>query len=208
MSNAWKSAGFCTDCHNRDGHSFRSPKELIDLALSQGEIDSSLPFINREGLEALDPANSSLEEAFTKIEAIEDFYRISYPLVFLEERPKIDAAVEKLQEIARLTTFPRMEVTWETYPDQLGHNDSPGCWRCHGKLEATTGGQEGTVINQSCSSCHEAEAPVMVHPILGAENCLECHATGEAGATLMPDDEDHTACTDSGICTTCHLEPE
>ena len=48
----------------------------------------------------------------------------------------------------------------------------------------------------------------MVHPIEEAEDCLECHLTGEAGATLMPDDEDHAARTDSEICTTCHVEPD
>jgi len=198
----------CTDCHNRDGHIFHSPKELIDLALFQREIDSSLPFINREGLEALVSANSSLEEAFANIEAIKDFYRISYPLVYLEERPKIDAAVEELREITRLTTFSRMEVTHETYPNQLGHIDSPGCWRCHGELEATTGDQNGTVIDWSCSSCHEGNPSVMKHPIEGAEDCLECHLTGEAGATPMSNIQDHATPTDSEICTTCHVEPD
>jgi len=197
----------CTDCHNRDGHDFLSPIELIDLALFQGKIDSSLPFINREGLEALNSANSSLEETFAKIEAIKDFYRISYPMVYLDERPKIDAAVEELREIVRLTTFPRMEVTSETYPNQLGHDDSPGCWRCHGELEATTVGQEVTVIDRSCFSCHEGNPPVMKHPIEGAEGCIECHVTGEAGATLMSDIQDHAERTDSEICTTCHVEP-
>jgi nitrate/TMAO reductase-like tetraheme cytochrome c subunit len=144
----------CMDCHNRATHIFRSPEELIDIALTQGKIDSSLPFIKREGLKALDPPNPSLAQAIAKVEAIEEFYRVSYPEVYQEKKQAIDKAIEELKEIARLTTFPKMKVTWKTYIDNLGHQESPGCFRCHGKLVATTSEQKGKVIDANCNSCH------------------------------------------------------
>ncbi|MBI2831570.1 MAG: NapC/NirT family cytochrome c [Chloroflexi bacterium] len=147
----------CIDCHNRATHIFRSPNDLIDAALSQGMIDSSLPFIKREGLKALDPPNSSLAEAVAKIEAIKDFYRTSYPQVSKEKKAAIDRAVEQLKEVARLTTFPEMKVTWKSYLSNAGHQESPGCLRCHGKLTATSGPQKGTPVGINCESCHYFE---------------------------------------------------
>ncbi len=144
----------CMDCHNRATHIFRSPDELIDTALTQGKIDQDLPFIKREGLNALDPPNPSLDQAITKVEAVKEFYRTSYPQIYEEKEPALDAAIEELKEIARLTTFPDMKISWETYIDNSGHLESPGCFRCHGKLVATTGDQEGKIIDASCDSCH------------------------------------------------------
>lgn len=144
----------CMDCHNRATHIFRSPDELIDMALTGSKIDSTLPFIKREGLSALDPPNATLAQANSKVETIKEFYRTYYPLVYQEKKPAIDKAIEELKEIARLTTFPDMRVDWKTYIDNIAHQESPGCFRCHGKLEAVTGDQKGNVIDAGCNSCH------------------------------------------------------
>jgi nitrate/TMAO reductase-like tetraheme cytochrome c subunit len=147
----------CMDCHNRATHIFRSPEELIDQALAQGTIDADLPFIKREGLETLDPPNPSLEEATARVEAIKEFYRTSYPQVYQEKEQAVDEAITELKDIARLTTFPHMQITWETYIDNSGHTESPGCLRCHGKLVATTGEQIGSSVSIDCEACHYFE---------------------------------------------------
>ena len=147
----------CMDCHNRATHIFRSPGELIDMALIQAKIDKSLPFIKREGLNALDPPNSSLSQAFDKVEAIKEFYRTNYPEIYDEKESLIDVAIEELKEIAKLTTFSHMKVTWKTYVNNSGHKESPGCFRCHGKLVATADDQKGKVIDANCNSCHYFE---------------------------------------------------
>ncbi len=145
----------CIDCHNRATHVFQSPDTLVDTAMSQGRIDSSLPYIKREGLKALDPPNSTLDEAFENLDAIQNFYQDNYPQVYREKKGVIDAAIEELKGIARLTTFPDMKVSWNTYVDNTGHQDSPGCFRCHAKLVSTTGKQE--VVDADCNSCHYLE---------------------------------------------------
>ncbi len=147
----------CMDCHNRATHIFRSPEELIDMALARGKIDSSLPFIKREGLKTLDPPNSSLAQAIAKIEAIKEFYSTSYPHIYEEKELAIDEAIRELKEIARLTTFPDMKVSWKTYLDNIAHQESSGCFRCHGTLVATAGDQKGKVIDAGCDSCHYFE---------------------------------------------------
>jgi len=27
--------------------------------------------------------------------------------------------------------FPEMRVSWQAYPDNIGHKEFPGCFRCH-----------------------------------------------------------------------------
>jgi hypothetical protein len=145
----------CMDCHNRVTHIFRSPEELIDTAMVQGKIDDELPYIKRESMEALDPPNSSLDEAFINIAAIEDFYRISYPEIYDGKQQQLQGSLDQLREVARLTTFPHMNVTYETYLDNINHLESPSCMRCHGKLVATSGENIGMAIDVSCNLCHE-----------------------------------------------------
>ena len=50
-----------------------------------------------------------------------------------------------------------MKVTFGTYPDNLGHTTSAGCFRCHdGSLVA----KDGTTISADCESCHkQIDAP-------------------------------------------------
>jgi nitrate/TMAO reductase-like tetraheme cytochrome c subunit len=149
----------CIDCHNRATHIFQSPEELVDEALVQGKIDTDLPYIKRESVEALDPPNASLDEAYVKVKAITDFYRTNYPQVYSEKKEEIDKAIDELKEIARLTTFPFMKVTYETYLDNLDHIKAPSCMRCHGKLIATSGEQKGRAINVHCNLCHDIMSP-------------------------------------------------
>jgi hypothetical protein len=144
----------CIDCHNRATHIFQSPEQLIDTALVEGRIDSSLPFIKREGARVLYPVNNSLEEANSKIESIAEFYKNSYPQVYSDKKPAVDKAIEELKNVARLTTFPEMKTTWESYDNNLGHQTSPGCFRCHGKLVDSKGGNVGETIDVSCDLCH------------------------------------------------------
>jgi len=45
-----------------------------------------------------------------------------------------------------------MNVTWGSYPNNIGHTDYPGCFRCHDQEHTTTNGER--TIGQDCSACH------------------------------------------------------
>jgi hypothetical protein len=139
MINKEKRLMDCMDCHTRVTHIFQSPEDLIDVAFIQGKIDKTLPYIKKEGLKALDPPNASLTEAVDKVEAIRGCYAANYPQVYVNRGRAVEAAIKELKEIAGLTTLPDMNVSWKTYIDDIGHLQSPGCFRCHGKLVAITG---------------------------------------------------------------------
>jgi hypothetical protein len=44
-----------------------------------------------------------------------------------------------------------MRVKWGSYPNNLGHTDFPGCFRCHDDGHVA---EDGRKIGQDCSSCH------------------------------------------------------
>ena len=47
--------------------------------------------------------------------------------------------------------FPEMKVTWGTYPNDLGHTEFAGCFRCHDGSHST---KDGRSITQDCNACH------------------------------------------------------
>ncbi len=148
----------CVDCHNRATHIYRSPEAIIDDDMTQGLIDKTLPYIKREGSEALDPVNPGLDYAYARIDGIAAFYQTYYPDVYAEKGPAIQQALVQLKQAAVLTTFPWMHVTWDTYLDNIGHENSPGCLRCHGKL-VPKNDLEGAPIDASCDLCHYFQVP-------------------------------------------------
>jgi hypothetical protein len=67
----------------------------------------------------------------------------------------VKAAVATVQAIYAKNVFPEMRVNWGTYPNNTGHNDSPGCFRCHDGNHASS---DGRVISNDCATCHEIPA--------------------------------------------------
>jgi hypothetical protein len=146
----------CVDCHNRPTHTFHQPAEELDAALEDGRIDTSLPFIKREGLQVLQVAYPSQAQARREIgTAIEQFYRSQYPAVASGRASAVTAAAAALGDIWSWNVFPQMKVTWNTYLNHLGHQQSPGCFRCHDNKHVT---QSGERIRHSCGLCHNIVA--------------------------------------------------
>jgi len=144
----------CIDCHNRPTHIYYSPEETADLALYRNRIAADLPFIRREAVEALNVDYDSHDQARQGVAAdILDFYLQNYPELAVERRQAIDEAGEVLGELWTTNVFPWMNITWNTYPNHIGHKDfSGGCFRCHSGQHATAGGEQ---ISQSCDNCHQ-----------------------------------------------------
>jgi hypothetical protein len=70
----------------------------------------------------------------------------------LRDRPRdVDAAAEAVRAIYLRNVFPEMKVTWGTYLNNVGHDDFPGCFRCHDDRHQAA---DGRVITQDCDACH------------------------------------------------------
>ena len=142
----------CMDCHNRPSHDFRSPDYAIDLELSLGRIDSSLPEIKRVAVQAMAAHYQTDDGAVKGIETmINAFYRSAYPDVYSSKRRAIGNAIAATQDAYRENIFPFMKAQWSAYPNDIGHFIFPGCMRCHdGKHK----GEGGTSIPHDCHTCH------------------------------------------------------
>ena len=142
----------CIDCHNRPTHRFREPGPEIDEAILARRIDVSLPWIKREGLRLLRATYASQAEARTGIEkGLLDFYRQLDAGAFPAREAAVRAAGKALGDIYGWNVWPSMKIAWGTYPSFLGHDQAPGCFRCHdGDHEDAS----GKAISQDCGLCH------------------------------------------------------
>jgi nitrate/TMAO reductase-like tetraheme cytochrome c subunit len=142
----------CMDCHNRPAHILRSPRFAVNLALSSGAIDVSLPFIRRQGVELLAADHASLDAARVAIsEGLTAFYRSEYPEIAKGRSAVVTQAIRQLRRIYEQNFFPTMRATWREYPDTLGHLDFEGCFRCHDNQHKSA---EGKIIRSDCRACH------------------------------------------------------
>src|SRR5580704_2874132 len=146
----------CVDCHNRPTHEFDLPENAVDKRMSLGRISPDLPYIRKKAVEVLKVNYPTREMAKQNIIAeINNFYRTNYPQIYQTRRPLVQQAGEEISEIYLRNVFPDMRVTWGTHPNNLGHNDSPGCFRCHDGSHTSADGQ---TITNDCSACHQVLA--------------------------------------------------
>lgn len=143
----------CIDCHNRPTHIFYSPDKAMDKALFLGEIDSSLPFIKKVGTEVLENLDVDSNNVLDKIENyINDYYKKNYYEIYKNKTQSVTMAVMAIQNIYKQNVFPKMNVTWDTYPNNIGHYQFPGCFRCHDGNHIADNGRK---ISSDCSTCHK-----------------------------------------------------
>ena len=153
----------CVDCHNRPTHAFfPSAEAAVDAAIASGELPK-LPFVRREAVAALKVNHPSSESAAEDIGArLLNFYRSlnstngdgAGATVYSSRQADVDRAVQATQRLYSRNVFPRMNVTWGTYPNNIGHMSAPGCFRCHDDQHKT---RDGRTIKQDCDLCHEIE---------------------------------------------------
>jgi hypothetical protein len=146
----------CMDCHNRPSHPMAASAErAVDAVIAVNEIPRSLPFVRREAVKALKatyPTQEAASEGIAK--ALRDFYRTNFESTYMGKRQDVEKAVAAAQQVYRRNVFPEMNVQFGTYPNNIGHMDFPGCFRCHDDNHKT---KDGKTIGQDCESCHKIE---------------------------------------------------
>jgi nitrate/TMAO reductase-like tetraheme cytochrome c subunit len=135
----------CMDCHNRPAHRYQTPNSAVNLAMFLGKIDRGLPFIKSNALYVLTRSYTNEAKA---LESIATTLFQQYP-----NDPRIRPAIGAVQQIYTNNFFPGMKASWKTYPDNIGHKDWPGCFRCHDGLHKTADGKRSIKAND-CNACH------------------------------------------------------
>jgi nitrate/TMAO reductase-like tetraheme cytochrome c subunit len=142
----------CIDCHNRPTHTFQLPGRALDEAMERGHVSPELPFIKKQALAALKAKYPDRDTAKRDIAAtLEAFYQKSYPDIYNKQRALLETSIGGVQAIYLSNIFPAMNITWGTYPDNLGHTDFPGCFRCHDGSHTSA---DGKTIPNDCDTCH------------------------------------------------------
>lgn len=208
----------CIDCHNRISHTFRSPEQAVDSALSLQQIDASIPYIKKNAVDVLSASYRSFDDANKAIEGLGAYYQQNYADYYQNHAPKIDAAIKYLKTTYQSLVFPTQDLSWTTHPDNIGHKDSPGCFRCHDGKHFTADNKDA--IRLECNICHTlpevgtpgGPAPVisMVKPEEPESHrattwlaqhrtafnvtCQQCHDTNNAGG------KDNTSFCSNSAC--------
>jgi hypothetical protein len=205
----------CITCHNRVTHEFTIPTDSIDTAMSRGTISPEIPLIHQKALDVLYVKYESREDAFAAIDQMGESYKTTdyYP----GNEAKVASAVQALKDIYDRTVFHDQKVDWTTHPNNLGHINSPGCFRCHDGKHLNA---EDEAVRLECNVCHsipivageadfvtnieisrglEPESHrnpnwISLHNQIFDQTCSSCHTTDDPGGTSNTSFCSNSAC--------------
>ncbi len=150
----------CIDCHNRTSHNFVSPETALNTALQNKTIDAAIPQIKKKGVEVLTPLYKTTAEATQTIGNLNQFYQQTYPDYYNQNVETVQHAVKVLEDLYPTLHYPDQGLDWTTHPNNLGHMDAPGCFRCHDGKHFTADKKQA--IRIECNLCHNL--PVVSSP--------------------------------------------
>jgi hypothetical protein len=183
----------CIDCHNRPSHNYNSPPVYFDKAMLTGAVSKDIPFFKKTTMGILRETFSDPDTALLKIgETIKNFYKTDYSDFYSKNTALIDSSVLSVQKAYSQNTFPKMKVSYDLYPEHIGHLESDGCFRCHNDNFKA---ENGRTITKDCNLCHtivgqgkqgtmeftnlkeslEFKHPVDIGTAWKDANCSECH---------------------------------
>ncbi len=171
----------CVDCHTRPAHNFRAPNDLIEQAVRHGRIaPADFPLLKRHAAAALSAEYTDVPEALAKIaSALQSLYPAS---------PSRDSMIAEVQQLFRENFFPLMKTDWKAYPNNIGHKNWPGCFRCHND-ELLAGAASPRITQNDCNSCHTILAQGRGAQLsqLAPEGVEFVHPEGETSGLLCSD---------------------
>jgi len=141
----------CMTCHNRDSHPFPTPNDALDDALARGVISPDIPYIKKYAVAVMERGYPNMEEARIAVSGLKQYYATNWPDYYASYEATVSAAVDELMKIYERMFFPDMGVNWNTHPNNVGHDDSAGCFRCHDGKHVNEA-QES--IRIECNLCH------------------------------------------------------
>ncbi len=203
----------CIDCHNRVGHAVPTVDQAIDAAITSGHVDPSLPFIKREASNRMSVSYASVADLDAAIAGLWDFYDATYPQIATSKQVQITEAIRYLQGLALVVATPDMKVTAATYPNNLGHQSSPGCFRCHdgAHYQVVDGAVTKATIPAACTTCHtypqigEVESGVLIGQRPSShDDRLWVFDHKSSVATADPASTSCGACHTRTYCENCH----
>jgi len=196
----------CITCHNRITHRIYTPEESLDRAIALGQVSRDIPNIRAKGVAALRGDYADQAAGMAGIAMLKSYYEDEHPDYYRSNVGNITDAIEKLQEIYADSVFVHQKVDWDSHPTNVGHIDSPGCFRCHDGKHLN---EQQQAVRLECNLCHsvpvvagtqdfvtnieisrgpEPESHlnpnwISLHNQAFNQSCSNCHTTDDAGGT-------------------------
>jgi hypothetical protein len=196
----------CITCHNRITHMIFPPEDTVDQLLTRGLIAADIPEIRLKAVEVYSQVYDSTQKGLNGIAGLEAYYQIYYPEFYTARSTDIRAAITALQDAYSQSVFPEQKADWTTHPNNVGHKDSPGCFRCHGGKHLD---DQQNAVRLECNLCHSipvvagetdfvasieiSRGPepqshfnpnwISLHNAAFDDTCANCHTVGNPGGT-------------------------
>jgi len=194
----------CITCHNRITHLIMTPEDTVDQLMSRGLISSAIPDIRARAVEVYGGDYPTVEAGQQALAGLKESYKQSEAEFVAQNPGLIDDAIVALQDAYAKSNFPEQLVNYATHPNNVGHKDSPGCFRCH---DGTHLNAEQEPIRLECNLCHSipvvAGPPdfladielsrglepsshldpswIQLHRVVFDASCVNCHTTDDPG---------------------------
>jgi nitrate/TMAO reductase-like tetraheme cytochrome c subunit len=149
----------CITCHNRITHLVPRPEDAVDEMLARGVISPLIPEIRRKSLEVLHIPYESKSTGLDSIERLLAFYQKNYAEYYAINNELVTNAIDALLDYYLTSVYPEQKSDWDSHNDNLGHQDNPGCFRCHDGEHLN---DQNEAIRLECNVCHSI--PVVAKP--------------------------------------------
>jgi hypothetical protein len=185
--------------------------------MAAGLISPKIPEVRLKAVEVLSVSYTSQEMAMSGIAGLQNYYIQYYSDFYSKNTDSVQAAITELQTIYKQNVFPDQKVDWTAHPNNLGHIDSAGCFRCHDGKHMNAKQQ---AIRLECNLCHSIPVVatsqdfvskieinrgpepashlnanwISLHHNAFDSTCANCHTTGDAGGTSNTSFCSNSAC--------------
>lgn len=121
------------------------------------------------------------------------YYESMHEEIFENDKEVIEKAIAGIKDGFRKNIFPYMGVSWDAYPNHIGHLEFDGCFRCHNDRHVSPGGK---VISMDCNLCHTIIAQ-------GAIDTLQLTDMYQSLEFIHPNESEPW---NNEACSECHKE--
>jgi len=141
----------CITCHNRITHLVNYPEVMIDQMMARNVVSPSIPDIRRQALEIFYREYESTEAALIAIDGLKNYYETYQANFYSYNQGAVDSAITELRNAYEQSVYVEQKFDWNSHPNNVGHEFSPGCFRCHDGKHLTDNEE---AIRLECNVCH------------------------------------------------------
>jgi len=149
----------CITCHNRITHLVLTPEKTVDQLISAGQISTNIPEIREKSIEVYSQVFDTTEKGLAGIEGLKQYYQTYHKDFYSSNSPLLEEAIAALKTAYSASVYPEQNSDWTTHPNNIGHKDTPGCFRCHDGKHLD---DQKKAIRLECNLCHSI--PVVAGP--------------------------------------------